>query len=77
MTEPKKLSLAIFETPERCDQCPCAHFSDYSECCSIDDYCKYKYAIDGIKEWIDIERGSGVPEWCPLKPVVFDEDYAE
>ena len=77
MAELKKLSLAIFETPERCGDCPCAYFPEgiFSE-----DYCQLKAYYDPniyYGEWGIKSGNAPIPDWCPLKPVVFDEDYAK
>lgn len=75
MAELKKLSLAIFETPENCEHCPCGYFSegDFGE-----DYCMLKAYHDPnvyYGEWCIKSGNTPIPEWCPLKPIVFDEDY--
>lgn len=65
MAEMKRLSLAIFETPTECRECPCVHVSpDYRE-----DVCQL--AIRSIESRTNI---SPIPDWCPLKPIIFDEE---
>lgn len=66
MTKLKKLSLAIFETPRDCYECPLSYFGEISAC-----HCELNK-----RDFETLPRGKR-PEWCPLKPVVFDEDYAK
>lgn len=68
MGDLKKLSLAIFETPTDCRGCPCVHIT-------------YRYTVDRcqlVNKLIDVSTSTEpIPDWCPLKPVVFNENYAE
>lgn len=63
----KMLSLAIFETPKRCEDCPCVG----------DDYCQLQAYIDHTRVSELAGRKKPIPEWCPLKPVVFEDGYAK
>ena len=68
MSKCKKLSLAIFETPTECRECPCVHITSRN----LHDICQLTNRL--IKPTAGV--GLPIPDWCPLKPVVFDEDYA-
>lgn len=76
MAEMKKLSLAIFETPEYCEYCPCGYYTEGSSF----NYCQLKAYIEPnvhFSKWC-IEYGNEpIPDWCPLKPVVFEEEYTK
>lgn len=68
MSKCKKLfSLAIFETPTECRECPCANIAPGYRA----DLCQLANRLIGYRTGTKT-----IPEWCPLKPVVFD-DYAE
>lgn len=65
MAEMKKLSLAIFETPTECRECPCIHVTSRN----LSDFCQLTNKL--------ITSDDPIPDWCPLKPVVFEEGYAK
>lgn len=72
-----KLSMAIFETPEHCEYCPCSYYTEGVS----SDYCQLKAYIESnahYSEWrIPYENCGPVPDWCPLKPIVFNAEYAK
>lgn len=68
MAEMKRLSLAIFETPTECRECPCGHITPNYRA----DLCKLAHRL--IEPQTSAEPK---PDWCPLKPVVFDKEYAK
>ena len=68
MPKLKKLSLATFETPTECRECPCVHITSRN----LPNICQLTNRL------IDpLTNPEPIPEWCPLKPVVFDEEYAK
>lgn len=76
MSEVKKLSLAIFETPVSCETCPCSYYTEGA----FLNYCQLKVNISpdiSVKDTAIPYDDEPIPDWCPLKPVVFDERYAK
>ena len=68
MAKFKKFSLAVFETPTECRECPCAHISPgyHADRCQL------------LNRLINYPTSTEPkPDWCPLKPIIFDEEYKD
>lgn len=68
MAKFKKFSVAVFETPTECIECPCARITpEYYA-----DLCLLKNRPISLKWMV-----GPIPEWCPLKTITFGEEYKD